>query len=143
MTTEVQAASEELKREAQTMSGLAPYLSARDAAAQIEFYKKAFGAEEVARMPAEDGKRLMHAHIRIAGNALLMSDCFPEYGYPFKEPQGVTLHIQLADGPQPLFDQAVAAGCEVTMPMEVQFWGDRYGQLKDPFGFAWSIGGPA
>jgi len=143
MTTEIQAASEALKQEAQSMAGLAPYLSARDAAAQIEFYKQAFGAEEVARMPADDGKRLMHAHIRVAGNALLMSDCFPEYGYPFKEPQGVTLHIQLTENPQALFDRAVAAGCEVTMAMEVQFWGDRYGQLKDPFGFAWSIGGPA
>ena len=143
MTTEVQAASAELKQEAETMRGCAPYLSAKDASAQIEFYKSAFDAVEFARMPADDGKRLMHAHIRINGSAVLMSDCFPEYGYPFKEPQGLTLHIQVDADPQAWFDRAVAAGCEVTMPMEVQFWGDRYGQLKDPFGFAWSIGGPA
>lgn len=143
MTTEVQAASEELKQEAENMRGCAPYLHAKDGPAQIEFYKTAFAAEEVARMPAEDGKRLMHAHIRINGSAVLMSDCFPEYGYPFKEPQGVALHIQVSEDPQKWFDRAVAAGCEVTMPMDVQFWGDRYGQLKDPFGFAWSIGGPA
>lgn len=143
MTMEVIAASEELKREAETMKGCAPYLSARDGAAQIEFYKTAFGAEEVARMPADDGKRLMHAHIRINGDAVLMSDCFPEYGYPFREPQGIQLHIQVSENPQMWFDRAVAAGCEVVMPMDVQFWGDRYGQLKDPFGFGWSIGGPA
>ncbi|HYD05737.1 MAG TPA: VOC family protein [Reyranella sp.] len=143
MTTEIQAASEELLNEAKTMNGLAPYLSAKDAPAQIEFYKKAFDAVEIARMPAQDGKRLMHAHIRINGTAVLLSDCFPEWGYPFKEPQGVMLHIQVGADPQAWWDRAVAAGCEVLSPMEVQFWGDRYGQLKDPFGFTWTIGGPA
>jgi PhnB protein len=124
------------------VTGVTAYLSSSDAGAAAEFYKKAFAAQEVARMPAQDGKRLMHCHLLINGGALLMSDCFPEHGYAFKEPAGVTLHLQVGDA-QAWWDRAVAAGAQVIMPMDKQFWGDRYGQLRDPFGVTWSIGGPA
>lgn len=125
------------------MTGIAPYLQFGDpgAVAAIDFYKQAFDAEEVDRRPAEDGKRLMHAGLRINGGWLLMSDSFPEYGYPHEKPAGFVIHLQVDDA-DVWWGRAVAAGCEVTMPIDLQFWGDRYGQLKDPFGVSWSIGGP-
>jgi PhnB protein len=124
------------------LKGVTPYLSSKDAAGQLDFYKKAFAAEELGRMPAEDGKRLMHSMLKINDGYLMMSDCFPEHGYDYKPPQGTTLHLQV-DDPQAWFDRAAAAGCSVTLPMQVMFWGDRYGQLKDPYDVTWSIGGPA
>jgi PhnB protein len=125
--------------QAPTITGAAPYLHASDAAAAAEFYKKAFAAEERMRIPADDGKRLMHCHLEINSGPVLMSDCFPEHGFAFKDPQGFHIHLQVAGG-QAWWDRAVAAGCEVTMPFEKQFWGDTYGELKDPFGVKWSIG---
>ena len=124
------------------MPGVTPYLSSSDANAAIAFYQRAFAAEVVDKRPADDGKRLIHCLLMINGGALMMSDCFPEYGYAFKEPQGVTLHLQV-DDVRAWWDRAISAGAEETMPLEVQFWGDRYGQLRDPFGVAWSLGGPA
>lgn len=90
-------------------------------------------------MPAEDGKRWMHIHLHVNGSSLMMADSFPEYGCPASIPGGVTLHLQVDDADR-WFDRAVAAGCEVVTPLENMFWGDRYGQVKDPFGFSWSIG---
>ena len=124
------------------VTGVTPYLTVIGAKAASEFYQNAFGAEELARQEA-DGGRLIHCHLRINGDDVMMSDAFPEHtGDPGDNPRGVTLHIQVED-PQAWFDRAVEAGATVTMPMDVQFWGDRYGQLRDPFGHAWSIGGPA
>lgn len=119
--------------------GLSPYLAIRGAAAAIDFYKKAFAAEEVIRMPAEDGKRLMHAHIRINGGDILMSDAFAEFGHDMGDPRGVTVHLQVDDA-DAWWKRAIDAGATVTMELGDQFWGDRYGQLRDPFGHAWSIG---
>ena len=109
----------------------------------VDFYKAAFGAEELRRQPAQDGKRLLHAHLRINGGDLMLADDFPEYhgGGPVA-PGGVTLHIHVDDA-DAVWNRAVAAGAEVRMPLEDQFWGDRYGQLKDPFGHSWSIGAPS
>jgi PhnB protein len=123
--------------------GLSPYLQIGDAgaAAAADFYIKAFGAEELMRMPAEDGKRFMHIHLRLNGGSLMMADSFPEHGCPATMPGGITLHLQVGDA-DAWFDRAVAAGAEVAMPLENMFWGDRYGQIRDPFGFTWSIGGP-
>ena len=84
----------------------------------------------------------MHCGLMINGGVMMVADCFPEHGYPFKTPEGVTLHLQV-DDVKTWWDRAVSAGAQVTLPLEVQFWGDRYGQLRDPFGFAWSLGGPA
>jgi PhnB protein len=110
----------------------------------ITFYEQAFGAKEEMRHLAADGKRLMHAHLTVNGGSLMLNDDFPEYregGEPAAAPGGVTLHLQVPDA-DALWDKAVAAGAMVKMPLENQFWGDRYGQLQDPFGFTWSIGGP-
>jgi PhnB protein len=125
-----------------TVTGVTPYLTVKGAKAASEFYQRAFGAEELARQEHPSG-RLMHCHLRINGDDVMMSDAFPEHGGGSGEnPHGVTLHIQVPD-PQAWWDRAVEAGATVTMPMDVQFWGDRYGHLRDPFGHSWSIGGPA
>ncbi len=115
----------------------------RRAAEAIEFYKAAFAAEEA--MPpymADDGARIMHAHLKINGGSLMLNDDFPEYmGGPVGAPAGTTLHLQVDDA-DAWFERAVAAGATPVMPLAAMFWGDRDGQVKDPFGHSWSIGAP-
>jgi len=123
------------------LSGIIPCLTIDGASAAIDFYKKAFAADELSRAPAEDGVRLMHAHIRINGGDLYMWDLFPEFGMSTAAPTGTVVHIDVDDA-DAWWDRAVAAGAMVSMPLDNQFWGARYGQLKDPFGHTWSIGGP-
>ena len=81
----------------------------------------------------------MHCSMRINDSWLFMSDFFPEYGEPPVPPQAFNLHIQV-DDPNFWWKRAVDAGCTVTMPLEKQFWGDIYGQLRDPYGITWAIG---
>ncbi len=122
--------------------GLTPHIGIPDgrAAEAIDFYVKAFGATELLRMPADDGKRLLHAHLRINEGSLMMADDFPEYrGRPMGDPAGVSMHLQVDDADR-WFQRAVDAGATVSMPLADMFWGDRYGQVKDPFGHSWSIG---
>jgi len=122
--------------------GVTPYLTVRGGKAgeAVEFYKRAFGAEELFRQPADDGRRVLHCSLRINGDAVMLSDDFSSAGSP--EPAGVTLHLQVPDADK-VWNAAMAAGrCEVTMPLADQFWGDRYGHFKDPYGHRWSIGGP-
>lgn len=108
-----------------------------------DWYVRAFGGEVLARMPAEDGVRLMHCHLRINGGSLMLADDFPEYHgqVDAPSPNGVVMHLQVPDA-DAAWTRAVEAGAEVLMPLDNQFWGDRYGQLRDPFGHHWSIGGP-
>lgn len=127
-----------------SLPGVTPHLTIRDgrAAEAIDFYVRAFGAAEVGRHPAEDGKRLMHAHLVVNGGPLFLNDDFPEMtGGPTGAPAAVTLHLQVPDA-DAAWERALAAGAAVRFPLDNQFWGDRYGQLTDPFGHAWSIGGP-
>ena len=119
---------------------LTPHLTEIGAVKYIDFLKRAFNAVEVSITPGQAGK-LMHAHVRIGDSDLMFNDSFPEHGsrpiadghWPF------ALHLYVPDA-DAVFAQAVAAGCEVTMPLADQFWGDRYGHVKDPFGFTWAIG---
>lgn len=121
-------------------SGLTPYVNVDGVAKAIDFYKKAFGAIEHSRNPAgDDDPRIIHAHIEVNGAPLFLSDFFPEHGFPIVAPQGYNLHLQVDDA-QNWFDRATAAGATVIMPLAVQFWGDTYGQLKDPFGVTWAVG---
>ncbi len=126
-------------------SGVTPHLTIRDGRCieAIQFYSDAFGAEEVSRQAEEDGPRLMHAALIINGDFVLMHDDFPEYrgGEPAPAPASAVFHLAVDDA-DAWWAQAVAAGAEVTMPLADQFWGDRYGHLKDPFGYTWSIGAP-
>lgn len=122
----------------QNFSGVTPHLHIDGAAAAADFYKKAFGAEEPMRMPAEDGKRLMHCHLVINGGNLFLCDYFPEHGFAPQTPAGFALHLHV-DDVDAWWKRAVDAGCTVEMPLEKQFWGDRYGQVRDPFGVAWTL----
>jgi len=123
---------------------LTPYLCVDDANGAIEFYKRAFGAVELARQPGPDGKKLIHAALTIHGGMLMLCDDFPEMtgGKP-RTPRAlggspVTLHLDLPDV-DATWAKAVEAGAKVTMPLADMFWGDRYGQLEDPFGHKWSL----
>jgi PhnB protein len=124
--------------------GLTPHIQIGDkrAAEAIEFYKTAFGATEMRRQVGDDGVRLMHAHLHINGASLMLHDEFPEYVGPADVDvaggSGLTLHLQV-DNADAWFNRAVAAGATATMPVEDMFWGDRYGQVTDPFGYRWSI----
>lgn len=124
-----------------------PHLVVSDGEAAISFYEKAFGAKLEMKHPADDGKRLMHAHLKFGSADLFLHDDFPEFGDTGAKPPtrlgGVscTIHLEAPDA-DVLWNQAVKAGAQITMPLDNQFWGQRYGQLKDPFGHLWSIGGP-
>jgi uncharacterized glyoxalase superfamily protein PhnB len=120
-------------------SGLTPYLSVDGAAKAIDFYVQAFGAIERERLPTETGDRLMHAQVDVNGSPLFLSDFFPDHGYPAVAPQAFNLHLHVDDA-QMWWDRAVAAGCTITSPLKTEFWGDIYGQLKDPFGVTWAVG---
>jgi PhnB protein len=119
---------------------LTPFLTIRDAAKAIEFYKSAFGAQERGVMKAPDGK-VMHAELKIGDSIIMMSDEFPDFGAVSPQALGGSasgLHIYV-ENVDATFDRAVKAGATVEMPVMDQFWGDRYGRLKDPFGHKWSI----
>jgi PhnB protein len=124
------------------------YLTVSDGVAAIDFYKKGFGAKEVTRHKADDGKRLMHAEVVINGHSVYLSDDFPEWsGGRTPEKLGgtaVTVHVNL---PKPKdvdvwMARAEKAGGKIIMPAADQFWGDRYGKLTDPFGHDWGFGSP-
>ena len=122
------------------MKGLIPHLVCANAAAAIDFYVAAFGATEMARLPAPDGK-LMHAMLMIDGAALMLVDEMPQWGAlgpTSLHGSPVTVH-RYVDDVDAAFAKAVAAGATVTMPVADMFWGDRYGVLQDPFGHKWSL----
>ena len=121
---------------------MTPHLVIKGAAEAIEFYKSAFGAEEICRMPmpGPDGQvRIGHAELRIGNSMLFLADEFPEYGST--APNGhspVSLHLYVTDV-DTSFQRAVDAGAKATVPPADMFWGDRYGKLVDPFGHHWSL----
>jgi PhnB protein len=122
------------------MRSVTPHLICAGAADAIEFYKKAFGAVEVARLPGPQGK-IMHALIRIGDSAVMLVDENPEWGaLSPKSLKGspVTIHLYVDDA-DAFAARAVQAGAKITMPVEDMFWGDRYGKLEDPFGHHWSV----
>lgn len=117
-----------------------PYLVIDGTAEAIAFYKKAFGAKEIDRSALPDGS-IMHATIQIGDSLIMMSDEFP--GSDTKSPRsaGATtfnLHLYTKDA-DALWSKAIHAGATPTMPLENQFWGERYGKLRDPFGHVWSV----
>ena len=120
---------------------ITPHLSVRGADKAIEFYKKAFGAGVMGAHHTPDG-RVMHAMLKIGDSFLMLADEYPGMGTPAPQTIGgspVVLNIYVEDV-DALWNQAVAAGAEVVMPLADQFWGDRYGQVKDPFGHGWALG---
>ena len=121
--------------------GVAAYLVVEGAVKASEFYQKAFGGEECGRVPVDDQGRTMHIHLYINGGSVMLCDPYPEHGHPFEKPQGFTLHLQVDDA-DAWWKRAVGAGAEIVTPLQPMFWGDNYGQLRDPFGVLWSIGAP-
>ena len=122
------------------MRAITPHLVCAQAAKAIDFYREAFGAEEVLRVPGPDGK-LMHAHLRFGDSSVFLVEEFPEWGsfgpHALKG-SPVTIHHYVEDA-DAVVARAVKAGAKVTMPLSDTFWGDRYGIVEDPFGHRWSI----
>lgn len=116
-----------------------PSLTCRDAAKAIDFYKKAFGAQELMRMPSPDGK-ISHAEIKIGDSVVFINDEFPgrtAAPEPTATPSNsLFLYVEDVDT---VFNQAVTAGAKSTMPLQDMFWGDRFGNLLDPFGHHWGL----
>jgi uncharacterized glyoxalase superfamily protein PhnB len=122
------------------MHSITPHLVCRGAAEAIAFYVKAFDAVELARLPGANG-RLMHAMVKIGDSPLMLVDEYPEQGCVGpKSLNGspVIIHLYVADVDATVA-RAVDAGARITMPVSYMFWGDRYGQLEDPFGHKWSV----
>ena len=118
-----------------------PHLVVRDAATMIEFYKKAFGAVERGRAPGPDGKSIMHAEIRIGDSHVMLSDEHPEQGHLSPTSRGgatgsLMLYLPDVDA---VFARAIAAGATAQSEPADQFWGDRMGSVRDPFGHLWSL----
>src|SRR5262249_44299614 len=119
---------------------VSPYLSLRSATKAIEFYKKAFGAQELMRMAAPGGDRIPHAEIKGGASGIMPGDGIPQ-GWPAPETLGATtvsLFLSVDDVDK-WFQRAVDAGAKATMPPDDMFWGDRFGKLKDPFGHEWGL----
>lgn len=117
-----------------------PYLIMKNAANALEFYKKAFGATELFRMPGPDG-RVMHAEIQVGDSRIMLADECPEMNARSPQslggsPVSLLLYVQNVDS---FFNQAVSAGAKVDRPIKDQFYGDRSGSLSDPFGHAWHV----
>ena len=119
---------------------LTPYLVVKGAAEAIEFYTKAFGATEMMRMPGPGGK-IMHAELQIGNSVLMLSDENPERGYlsPASRGGNTSSVMFYTDDVDAAFRNAIAAGAKETTPVTDMFWGDRMGNLTDPFGHSWAI----
>jgi PhnB protein len=126
---------------AEPKCGLVAYLQLDGAVAAAKFYEKAFGAEIAAMHPPDEQGRTMHVHLYINGASLMIADFYPEHGQPPVKPQGFSLALMASDIHKQ-FQRAADAGCEVTMPVQEMFWGDLYGQLKDPYGVDWALNQP-
>lgn len=119
-------------------SGVVPYLTLDRATDAIDFYRRALGAEEVGERTVMEG-RICNARIDVNGASIMLMDPFPERGHPAASPQAFSLHLQVDDADR-WFNRATAAGCTVVMPVDLQFWGDRFGMVKDHYGVVWSFG---
>ncbi len=125
----------------QGMHTLTPNLVIRDCSKAIEFYKRALGAQEVARMPAPDGKTIWHAELRIGDSIVFMNDEMPGMGRSAPTPENpvpvtMWLYVQDCDA---AFRRAVQAGAKETMKPADMFWGDRCAGVADPYGYLWSF----
>ncbi len=119
---------------------ITPHIVVKGAERAAAFYRDAFGAEEIERIPTPDG-RLMSVQLRIGDSMLHVADEFPEMGVLGPQSIGgtpVVLTLEVADA-NAVFAQAVAAGAQVRQPLGDMFWGDRHGQLEDPFGHRWNV----
>ena len=118
--------------------GLVAYLCVEGAMKAADFYTRAFGAEIAGAMPPDEQGRTMHVHLYVHGSSLMLSDAFPDHGHPFQTPQGFTMTLMVEDI-EAWWSRAIEAGATALMPPADMFWGDRYAQLRDPFGILWAF----
>lgn len=134
--------SEQVKPVPEGFHSVTPHLVIKGAAKAIEFYKKAFGAEEIMIMPGPDGQSVMHAEIRIGDSTIMIGDDLPmmqRWISPARlNGTTVCLHLYVPDV-DAAFQRAIDAGATESMPVSDTFWGDRYGKVTDPFGHEWSL----
>lgn len=133
---------EKLKKIPEGFHTITPHLTVRNAVEAIDFYQRAFGAEARRVTHGPDGKTVMHAEVKIGDSILMLNDEFPDWNVlsPLSiGGTGVTIHLYVEDA-DAAFGRAVEAGATVKMPLSDAPWGDRYGQVADPFGHQWSIG---
>lgn len=117
-----------------------PVLTVKDGSRAIDFYKRAFGAEELLRVDGPEGK-IVHAELKIGDSIIMLSDEMPQGSCRSPQALGgtaVNIFLYVKDVDQ-VFNRAVAAGAKIAMPLSDMFWGDRYGQITDPFGHSWSL----
>jgi PhnB protein len=119
---------------------ITPHLVVKGASRAIEFYKQAFGAEEIRRLAGPDGKSIIHAEVKIGDSRLFLVDEIPQMNClgPGSGGSPVTIHL-FVENVDSFFKAALAAGAKERMPVADMFWGDRYGRLVDPFGHEWSV----
>jgi PhnB protein len=121
--------------------GVAPYLTLDGARKAADFYVKALAAEIAVIMPPDDKGRYIHIHLYINGGSVMLSDAFEDHGHAWTPPAGFSLTLSVDDA-DAWADRAAKAGAEVIMPVQDMFWGDRYGQVRDPFGVIWAFNQP-
>ena len=122
-------------------ASVTPHLVVKNAAKAIEFYKKAFGFVVHGQHGVPGTDQIMHCQLKFGNASVMVNDEFPDWGVLGPESIGgtaVTIHLYVNDV-DAVFDRAVKAGCEVMMPVQDQFWGDRWGMVKDPYGHQWGI----
>jgi PhnB protein len=126
---------------ADVRGGVIAYLQVDGAMKAADYYGRAFGAKIGAAHPVDAQGRTMHVHLHINGGSVMLSDFYPEHGVPKQPPQAfsLVLHVKDIDA---WWRRAVEAGAEIVMPVSEMFWGDRYGQLRDPFGVSWALNEP-
>jgi len=126
---------------APTKGTVIPYLQLEGAMKAAEFYQKAFGAEVAMAHPVDDKGRTMHVHLYVNNGSLMISDFYPEYGHAPQKPAGFNVTL-IVDNVDAWHKRAVDAGATGVMGPQDMFWGDRYSQLRDPFGVLWSLNQP-
>ncbi|MFN3729944.1 MAG: VOC family protein [Fimbriimonadaceae bacterium] len=122
---------------------LTPYLCVNNGEAMIDFYRRALGAEVDNVMYVPETTQIMHASLRVGDSMFYINDEFPQHGALSPATLGATgssVHLQVAEGIDELYEQAIAAGATPAMPPEDMFWGDRFGMFVDPSGHKWSLG---
>ena len=124
----------------ETKGKITSYLMVEGADKAAAFYEKAFGAEQVARMPLPDG-RTMHLHLYINGASVMLTDPMGEHGFPYEGHKGNTLHL-IVDDVDAAYAKAVEAGATSRQAPHDAFWGDRYAAITDPFEVKWAFVGP-
>lgn len=123
------------------VKGVAPYLTVDGAMKAADFYRRAFGAELAAAQPVDDKGRTMHVHLRINGGSLMLSDAYPEHGHGLEPLSGFSLALEV-DDIYAWWKRATQAGAAEATPVSRMFWGDLFGQVRDPFGVLWSLNQP-